>query len=191
MFVYSIGFSRQARGAKLLSMDSVRFGRALGFGARAAAKTLATAVDAATAPNPSKTPASPPPEASKPIAASAPETPAGAAGAKLGQQAVQTVAQVRQTGEGLKRGSQRFGEATWGPLTRLSGALWLEVTGFFFGIFALFAAQGAWRMRGEWHRTASNGDAHMHLLASAVMAVVFGYFCVSSFVRANRRTRQR
>ena len=34
-------------------MDSVRFGRALGIGARAAAKTLVTAVDAATSPNPS------------------------------------------------------------------------------------------------------------------------------------------
>ncbi len=96
---------------------------------------------------------------------------------------MQTVAQVRQTGEGLKRGGKRFGEAAWGPLARLSGALWLEVTGLFFGIFAVFAAQGAWKMRGEWHSTASNHDAHMHLLASAAMAVVFGYFCVSSFVR--------
>ena len=34
-------------------MDSVRFGRTLGIGARLAAKTLVTAVDAATSPNPS------------------------------------------------------------------------------------------------------------------------------------------
>ena len=34
-------------------MDRVRFGRVLGFGARQAVKTLVTAVDAATAENPS------------------------------------------------------------------------------------------------------------------------------------------
>ena len=40
--------------ATLCAMDSVRFGRALGIGARLAAKTVASAVDAATAPNPSR-----------------------------------------------------------------------------------------------------------------------------------------
>ena len=141
-------------------MDSVRFGRALGFGARAAAKTLVTAVDAATAPNPSKSPAA--------------ETKATTAGTKLGQQVVQKATQARQTSEGLKRGGQRFGEAAWGPFVRLSGVLWLEVTGVFFGIFALFAGMGAWKLRGEWHSTALNHDAHIHFLSSAVMAVVFG-----------------
>ncbi len=164
-------------------MDSVRFGRALGFGARAAAKTLVTAVDAATAPNPSG--------ARK--AAVVPGTTRVAAdstAARLGQKAAQTTVQVKQTGQGLKRGGKRFGEAVWGPFVKLSGQLWLEFTGVFFGIFAVFAMSNAWKMRGELRETAGNHDAHVHLLVTAAMAVVFGYFCVSSFVKANRKGKR-
>jgi hypothetical protein len=112
-------------------------------------------------------------------------------GARAGQQAARTTVQVRQTKEGLKRGSKRFGEAAWGPFVKLSGVLWLELTGVFFGIFALFAGGGAWKLRGELHQTATNHDAHVHLLFSAAMALVFAYFCVSSFVKASRRQHGR
>jgi hypothetical protein len=170
-----------------LDMDSVRFGRALGVGARAAAKTLVTAVDAATAPNPSA-PAKTISTTAHPKEASAEaqpaETKARASGARLGQQAVRTTAQVKQTGKGLKQGGKRFGEAVWGPFVRLSGVLWLEVTGVFFGIFALFAVGGTWKM-------AMNHDAPSHLIGTAAMAALFGYFCISSFVRASRRGRGR
>ncbi len=182
-------------------MDSVRFGRALGMGARAAARTLSTAVDAATAPNPSA--ARKPAVASEPVqargtgessTAGASRTGSGNAGSpgqKFGAQAARTSAQVRQTREGLKRGSRRFGEAVWGPFVKLSGLLWLEFTGVFFGIFALFAAMGAWRLRGDLHETGTNHDVHMHLLGAAAMALVFGYFCISSFVTASRKGRKR
>jgi hypothetical protein len=158
-------------------MDSVRFGRALGVGARAAAKTLVTAVDAATAANPS-------------AKASTPEKAEGA-GVRLGQQASRTTAKAVRTGQGLKEGRKRFGAAMGGRVGRLSVALWLEVTGVFFGIFAVFAAGGAWRMRWALHETGVNHDAHVRFVASLVMAVVFGYFCMSSFVKANRRTNGR
>jgi hypothetical protein len=166
-----------------LGMDSVRFGRALGIGARAAAKTLVTAVDAATAPNPS---------GSQKAAggASAAGRKGESAAARLGQKAAQTTTQVVLTGQGLKRGGKRFGEAVWGPFVKLSGQLWLELTGVFFGIFAVFAASNAWKMRGSLRETAGNHDAHMHLLLTAVMAVVFGYFCVSSFVKSSRRGKR-
>jgi hypothetical protein len=62
--------------------------------------------------------------------------------------------------------------------------LWLELTGVFFGIFAVFAIGGAWKM-------AMNHDAPRHLIGAGVMAVLFGYFCVSSFVKASRRGRGR
>jgi hypothetical protein len=172
-------------------MDSVRFGRALGIGARAAAKTLVTAVDAATSPNPSSTvkgTADPNPLTTR--AASSPN-PTGTTAPGLAEQAVRKVVQARQTKEGLVRGGKRFGEAVWGPFVRLSGVLWLEFTGVFFGIFALFAATGAWKLRAELHQTAANHDAHIHFLLSAGMALVFGYFFVSSFVKANQRSRKR
>jgi uncharacterized membrane protein len=79
----------------------------------------------------------------------------------------------------------------WGPFVKLSGALWLELAGVFFGIFAVFAGVNAWKMRGALHEAAGSRDAHVHLLMAVAMAVVFGYFCVSSFVKANRRTRGR
>jgi hypothetical protein len=164
-------------------MDSVRFGRALGIGARAAAKTLVTAVDAATSPNPSTgrvTPAGPPVTQSK----------AANSGARVGEQAARTASQVRQTGKGLKQGGKRFGEAVWGPFVKLSGVLWLEVTGVFFGIFALFAGGAAWNGRYAMYDSGVRHDAHTHFLLSLAMTVLFGYFCVSSFVKASRRGKR-
>jgi hypothetical protein len=179
-------------------MDSVRFGRALGFGARAAAKTLVKAVDAATSPNPSagvgakQGAASSQAVASRPASTSTSATgKAEASRARLGEQAARTTAQVRLTGRGLKQGSKRFGEAVGGRLVTLSGVLWLELTGVFFGIFALFAAGGAWKIRAALYETANNHDAHVRFLITATMALIFGYFCVSSFVKANRRSRRR
>jgi hypothetical protein len=174
-------------------MDSVRFGRALGIGARAAAKTLVTAVDAATSPNPSAE------VKGKQAAGAVPSAEAGptaasvraAATARLGEKAARTTAQVRQTGRGLKEGGKRFGEAMWGPLAKASDALWLELTGVFFGIFAVFAATGSWKMRAALRETAANHGAHGRLLISVAMAALFGYFCISSFVKANRRSRGR
>jgi hypothetical protein len=177
-------------------MDSVRFGRALGIGARLAAKTMVSAVDAATAPNPSAE-AKAKQNTDAPSVSNAASTPTaasgkgGAAGGRLGEQAARTTAQVRQTGRGLKEGGRRFGEAVWGPFVKLSGALWLELTGVFFGIFAVFAAVNAWKIRGALHETAGSRDAHGRLLIAVAMAVVFGYFCVSSFVKANRRAKGR
>ena len=178
-----------------LGMDSVRFGRALGFGARAAAKTLVTAVDAATSPNPSAN------SSAKAAAgagkgqptshtASSTESRATASGARVGQQAARTTAQVRQTGQGLKQGGKRFGGAVWGPVVKLSGVLWLEVTGLFFGIFAVFAGGGAWKSRGDLRDVGVNHDAHVHFLLTVAMAAIFGYFCVSSFVKASRRGKR-
>jgi len=179
-------------------MDRVRLGRVLGFGARQAVKTLVTAVDAATAEDPSArrtqsaqtratatTPASP----SRAAGEAARENPnasraASPVTAKAAHKAAKTVTQVR----GVRRGVRRFGEAVWNPFVRLSGVLWLEVTGVFFGIFALFAGGAAWRMRGDWH---TSGDGRRSLLGAIAMLAVFGYFCVSSFVRARRRERGR
>ena len=168
-------------------MDSVRFGRVLGVGTRLAAKTLVSAVDAATATNPSAGTAGE--TRTQGVAPS--ETRASAAGARVGQKAAETATQVKQARGGLKRGGKRFGEAVWGPFVRLSGVLWLEFTGVFFGIFALTASVAVWKQRGAWQMTATNHDAHVRLLLVSGMAVVFGYFFVSSFVRAHRRSRRR
>jgi hypothetical protein len=98
--------------------------------------------------------------------------------------------QVREVKAGVARGSKRFGEAIWGPFVHLSGVLWLEVMGVFFGLFVLTASMNVWKLRGNLHDIGVNHTEHQHLLFSVVMLVVFGYFCVSSFVRAGRKSRR-
>jgi len=159
-------------------MDSVRFGRALGIGTRLAAKTLVTAVDAATSPNPSR----PPTRNPSPSPAPTSRQPAAPAG--------KPTRQLHSTTRGLAEGSRRFGQAVWRPTVKLSGVLWLELTGVFFGIFALSATIAAWKLRGNLHRTPANADAHTHLLFAIGIAIVFAYFCASSFLRARRRGQQ-
>lgn len=170
-------------------MDSVRFGRVLGFGARSAAKALAGAAAAASAPNPGK-----PAQAPRPAAAPTrppTDSPVIAAAHSAAHSAAKTAAratvQARQTRKGIARGSKRFGEAVWGPFVKLSGVLWLEITGSFFGIFALFAGHAAWAHHADIHPTPTNHDARLHLLLFIGMTLLFGYFCISSFFRAYRR----
>jgi hypothetical protein len=165
-----------------LSMDSVRFGRALGIGTRLAAKTVASAVDAAMAPNPSAAPKA----GDEGIA----KTAAVVTEARVAEKVVQNRAQAVQAGRGLQEGGRRFKEAAWSPFVRLSGVLWLELVGVFFGLFAVSAGVGAWRLRNGLHGMVSD-TAHQRFLIAVGVAVVFGYFSVSSFVRAGRRERQR
>jgi hypothetical protein len=179
-------------------MDVVRFGRALGFGARQAVKTVTAAVDAATAENPSARSAgggtNAGQETSRPQTSGAAESahmtaPAAMskAASKAAHSAAQTVVQARGAKQAVRRGGRRFGPA-WRTFVRLWGVLWLEVVGVVFGLFVIFAAIGAWRLRGEWH---SNAAEHRQLLGALAMLAVFGYFAVSSFVRARRRERRR
>jgi hypothetical protein len=69
------------------------------------------------------------------------------------------------------------------PFTRVGGILWLEVTGFFFGLFALYFAQDLWRTRLSY----TGGPQHQRFLIAAAMTLVFGYLGVSAFWRARRR----
>lgn len=109
----------------------------------------------------------------------------------MGQKAAQTTAQVKQASSGVKRGGKRFGEAMWGPFVKLSGVLWLEFTGVFFGLFAMTAGLAAWKQRADVHVTATNSDAHLRFLLVSGVALMFGYFFVSSFVKAHRRGKRK
>jgi hypothetical protein len=174
-------------------MDSVRFGRALGFGARHAAKALVTAVDAASSPNPraaqpQSQPAARPPAPSAPPTQAAQPTPSQPIQAAA-RTAARAAVQVKQTQAGVARGGKRFGTSVWRPLVKLSGVLWLEMTGSFFALFALYAMQGIWTHRSDIHETALNHSAHQHLLINCGVAVMFTYFSVSSFLKARRRSR--
>lgn len=181
-------------------MDPVRFGRVLGAGARVAAKTVIQAADAAAAPNPSNTNSG----------ARTGSTGAAAIGGQgspvAGERASSGVAEVlpgasasRRSAPaqgtpapgGIREGMRRFRREVWKPTARLSGVLGLEFAGVFFAVFAVFALVAALRLRTAWRATASNGPEHHQLLVSLGMAAVFGYFCITSFLRARRRARRR
>jgi len=153
-------------------MDSVRFGRVLGIGTRLAGKTIAQAVDAAASPNPRAT-STPPPEKVPTI---------------IPPQVTRAVASAKATRQGVARGGKKFGEAVWGPIARSGKVLWLEVTGVFFGLVAAFGVQGVWQHRAGALITAT-ADERKHFWIAAAMALCFGYFCLSSFIRASRKSK--
>lgn len=148
-------------------MDKVRFGRALGFGARQAAQALVRATDAALTPDPRASART------------------GVAAGRAKQQPV-TARQVGAQSAVLKRETGRLGRALWTPFARASGVLWLEVTGVFFGLFALPAAVEVARHRADF---AATGPARQHVWFALGMCALFGWFAVSSFGRAHRRKR--
>jgi hypothetical protein len=191
-------FLRATQGGYTSSMDAVRFGRALGFGARHAVKTLTTAVDAATAENPTSKistprtntgqPGGPVPQTQEARRGGYASTPSAGNAAKVARVAAQPVARGRGAKKAVREGGKRFREAAWSPFLRLSGVVVLEVAGLFFGIFALYGLNTAWRLHGQWHRGA---PGHRQLIGGVAMLAIFGYFCVSSFVKARRRERRR
>jgi len=93
---------------------------------------------------------------------------------------------VQQQG-GIRRGLSQFRHLAVKPFVRLSGVLLLEVVGVFFGIFALYGFNTMWRARTAWHVAAPH---HREFVGGAVMLALFGYFSVSSFIRARRRERR-
>jgi hypothetical protein len=85
-----------------------------------------------------------------------------------------------------KRGAKAFGQALLGPFTHAGSVLWLEITGLFFGLFALFFVQSVYRVRTAWRQ----GPEHTHLLFYVALGLIFAWFSVSSFTRAYRKSKR-
>ena len=154
-------------------MDAQRFGRALGVGTRAAAKALLQAADAAAAPNPRTAG-----DAEAPAETTV-SNPTGVAPA-VGRRAMPSAV-------ALKRGTKALGGSLLAPAVRAGNVLWLEVTGSFFGLFALTAAADLWHLRAAMRE---GGEVRRHALLALAMFLVFSWFTVSSFVKAHRRARR-
>lgn len=155
-------------------MDRVRFGRALGFGARAAAKSLLRAADAAAAPDPGKRPETG--QSQRPGPSDA------------GTRAVRSVPQAPARAQAAVQGVRAARQGVLKPVKRFTSVVMLQVSGTFFAVFAVTLGAGAWRMRPLGLRMADAGAAQRFYLA-AVLAGLFSYFAVTSFVRARRRGR--
>lgn len=156
-------------------MDKVGLGRALGYGARHAAKSVMQAVEAATAPNPNG-PAKP--SAARPVGTpSRPVKPE-----EVVRHVAQAHAQVQTHKKALKRSMME-------PVKRFSSVLWLEVTGTFFALLAMGMGEGVWLERNAIHGPLGSVDAQK-LYLSVVLFAVFAYFAISGFVRARRAGRR-
>ena len=158
-------------------MEPNRFGRKLGIGVRVASRMAKErAAKAASAPQSATQTASPAvPQQSN--AAPRPSTPPPAP-----HPAKNYAEPARRVGEGTRR----FGKAFIGPLAHVSGTLWLEITGLFFALFAAFFGQNAWKIRAS----ALHGPDHAHFLVATIAALVFAWFSISSFIKAERRSRK-
>jgi hypothetical protein len=148
-------------------MDRVKFGRALGYGARHAAKTVAQAAEAASAPNPR-------------AKASVASRPGGAETRRSAEsRGIPDAQAVRAAGRQAK-------SSLVAPVVRFSSVIWLQVTGVFFALIAFTMGAAAWRARASLHSTAGPHGA-MKLYVYAAFSALFIYFTVSSFVRAARK----
>jgi len=91
--------------------------------------------------------------------------------------------EVKQKTRKLTRAAGRGVGGFLRPFSRIGGILWLEITGFLFGLFALFFCQDVWRTRLNY----ASGPLHQRFLMATVLTVVFAYLSVSSFLRARRK----
>lgn len=160
----------------------------MGIGVRVASQILRDRAAASQAASAGAAPSGTSPLSASAVAQTAFET--GRAVRPVSGSAKADVAEKRrnaaQKTRNVGRASRQFGEAIWGPFARVSGVLWLEVTGLFFGIFALFFAQNVYRLRHQF----TSGQEHAKLLIYATLAVVFVYFTFTSFYRARRKSRR-
>lgn len=170
-------------------MEPNRFGRKLGIGVRLASRMAKERAAQAI-----HSPTSAAPSAPKPgPAASAQQAPSPSPKIHTPPpvaRATKNLAEsARRVGPGSRRvgeATRRFGQAFIGPLAHVSGTLWLEITGLFFAMFALFFAQNAYRLRVH----AIHGPEHTRFVVYCIATAIFLYFCVTSFLKASRRSRK-
>ncbi len=157
-----------------IGMDRERFGRVLGRGARMAARTAFEAVDAATSPSPN------------PPAAAAPRQPEVIPPRPAARPVAQPVSRpVAAVSPNLSRAVASATAGVAAPLKRASRALWYELTGSFFALFAVSFGGAMWKTRSN--AVSAIPDDRHRFYAFCVLTLLFGYFSISSFLRARRR----
>ncbi len=169
-------------------MDRVRLGRALGYGTRQAAKTVAAVVEAASAPAAARSAGIAPGIRSEPGTRS---EPAQKRASPLDAASTSRYSVPRRSvrAEDVGHGFKHLKRSVWQPLAVFSGALWLRVTGLFFGLIAFTVGAGAWRLHGGWQKGLFAPETTRFWLFVGVTAL-FAYFAASSFVRANLKERR-
>jgi len=165
-----------------MRMNPNEFGKKLGIGVRVAGRIAQQrAQEAARAKDPAQQPAGA--TAQGTVASPAPNA---RAVYEPVLRSVPDAREIRAMKEKTHKLSRAAGRGIGGflrPFGRVGGILWLEVTGFFFGLFGLYFAVDLWRNRLGY----AAGPQHSRFLIAAVLTGGFGYLCVSAFWRAGRR----
>jgi hypothetical protein len=86
----------------------------------------------------------------------------------------------------VAQGTRKFGEAVWGPMAHTGSVLWLEITGLFFALFALFFAQNVYKFRAS----VKAGPDHIHFLVYSALTFLFAAFTFSQFYKARKKERK-
>jgi hypothetical protein len=165
-----------------MRMNPNEFGKKLGIGVRVAGRIAQQrAREAAQAKDAAKQQAG---SASQEPVASPAQSPRAVYEPVL--RSVPNAREIREMKEKTHKLSRAAGRGIGGflrPFGRVGGILWLEVTGFFFGLFGLYFAVDLWRSRLSY----AAGPQHSRFLIAAALTAVFGYLSVSAFWRAHRR----
>ncbi len=93
-------------------------------------------------------------------------------------------AALTKTGIRIGRALLQAANVTLRSVARAAHLLWLEVTGFF---FLVFAAIGGWATYREYGQFAAGKIGAARVLVAFVFTAVFGYFGLSSFRRARQK----
>ena len=161
-------------------MGANRFGRVLGVSARIAAEKLREKASQAAAASPSS-----PQRPSAPSGAPASSSPVPLVSSRSSAPPrPPLVAEYVAGSRRVARGAGRFGASIWRPFAHASGVLWLQITGVFFALFTLFFVVHA----SQVYRAAGWNDRHG--VVYILLAILFGWFAVSSFWRANRKQKK-
>jgi hypothetical protein len=166
-------------------MNPNEFGKRLGIGVRVAGRIAQQRASQAGQSGQSATPSQAGPSASPGTPSSSSQSTSQPAG-RVTIEAPRPAAKVSAYGAQACNFSRVAGRSMGGflrPFGRVGGILWLEVTGFFFGLFALYFAQDLWRT----HASYLAGPQHQRFLIAAAMTALFGYLSVSAFWRARQK----
>jgi len=154
-----------------MGMNPNEFGKKLGIGLRVAGRIAQQRVQESGA-----TPSYPPGPGSAPNPPNPPRY-------SMPSVTPQSVKQAAARSHTITRAAGRGIGGFLRPFGKVGGLLWLEVTGFFFGVFALFFAQSIWRARLDY----ASGPQHTRFLIAVALTALFAYLSISAFWRARRR----
>jgi hypothetical protein len=158
-------------------VEYIRLGRKLGIGTRIAAKILRERAHHASSSTGSL----------RPTATAATSVSIGPSSRQKRPVSQVNLPPRNVSRKSLSRGMAAGGRGFWKSFAHAAGALWHQITGVFFAIFAIFFLQCAWHLHAAWR----SGPDHRHFVIYGIIGILFAYFSMTAFLRGSRSQRRR